>query len=273
MCVERKIGEVAKLFGVNVKTLRFYQDAGILPPEHIDPETGYRYYSTKQFERLNTIKYLRALDVPVKQIKDFFDHREVDTMLDILKEQRKEVEEKIRKLEMIDRKISNRIEQLEKALNTKPNTPEIVTLPERTAVYLRDNINVEDDLEHPIRALSKSYDIHDSIFLGKVGLTVSRENLLKRSFGDYSSVFVILDKEDNLPPLPQKIPGGTYGVIRFNGSHREAPKFYCVLLDFLKENKMEVTGDSIEITLIDYGLTNDTSKFVTEIQIPCKKSE
>ena len=89
--MERKIGEVAKLFGVNVKTLRFYQEAGILPPEYIDPETGYRYYSTKQFERLNTIKYLRALDVPLKQIKDFFDHREVDTMLDILKEQRKAV--------------------------------------------------------------------------------------------------------------------------------------------------------------------------------------
>lgn len=269
--MDRKIGEVAKLFGVNVKTLRFYQEAGILPPEYIDPETGYRYYSTKQFERLNTIKYLRALDVPLKQIKDFFDHREVDTMLDILKEQRKEVEEKIRNLEMIDRKISNRIEQLEKALSTNLNTPEIVTLPERTAVYLRDNISVEDDLEHPIRTLSKSYDIHDSIFLGKVGLTVSLENLNKRSFGDYSSVFVILDKEDNLPPLPQKIPGGMYGVIRFNGSHRETPEFYCVLLDYLKENNMKITGDSIEITLIDYGLTNDTSKFVTEIQIPCKK--
>lgn len=62
-----------------------------------------------------------------------------------------------------------------------------------------------------------------------------------------------------------------YGVIRFNGSHREAPEFYCVLLDYFKENNMEVIGDSIEITLIDYGLTNDTSKFVTEIQIPCKK--
>ena len=50
------IGEMAKLFGINAKTLRYYDELGLIRPEHTDPMTGYRYYSTGQFERLNTIK-------------------------------------------------------------------------------------------------------------------------------------------------------------------------------------------------------------------------
>ena len=55
------IGEMAKLFAISVPTLRYYDQIGLLPPEYTDPATGYRYYSTRQFERLNTIKYLRGL--------------------------------------------------------------------------------------------------------------------------------------------------------------------------------------------------------------------
>ena len=55
------IGEVSKLFDMNVRTLRYYDSIGLLRPEEVDGETGYRYYSLKQFEALNTIKYLRTL--------------------------------------------------------------------------------------------------------------------------------------------------------------------------------------------------------------------
>lgn len=65
------IGEMAELFGINIRTLRYYDGIGILRPETTDPETGYRYYSTRQFERLNTIKYLRALGVSLKKISLF----------------------------------------------------------------------------------------------------------------------------------------------------------------------------------------------------------
>ncbi|WP_434369237.1 MerR family DNA-binding transcriptional regulator [Peribacillus frigoritolerans] len=46
------IGEMAKLRGVTVDTLRHYDKIGLLKPFHIDPETGYRYYSISQYEAL-----------------------------------------------------------------------------------------------------------------------------------------------------------------------------------------------------------------------------
>ena len=60
-----QIGDVAKMFRISVGSLRHYEQAGLLKPEYIDENSGYRYYSTRQFEVLNTIRYLRLLDMPL----------------------------------------------------------------------------------------------------------------------------------------------------------------------------------------------------------------
>ena len=74
------IGEVAKMFHISMGTLRHYEQAGLLTPEYTDPDTRYRYYGTRQFELLNTIRYLRVLDFPLAQIKTFLDNRDTDVI-------------------------------------------------------------------------------------------------------------------------------------------------------------------------------------------------
>ena len=54
------------------------------------------------------------------------------------------------------------------------------------------------------------------------------------------------------------------------GSHAHAPEQYEKLTANIAAHQMEVAGFSREITMIDYGLTNDLQKFVTEISIPVR---
>ncbi|MDQ7863512.1 helix-turn-helix domain-containing protein [Peribacillus frigoritolerans] len=72
------IGEMAKLRGVTVDTLRHYDKIGLLKPFHIDPETGYRYYSISQYEVLGTIKELRSIGFSLEEIKQFLTDRNVE---------------------------------------------------------------------------------------------------------------------------------------------------------------------------------------------------
>ena len=72
-----QIGEVARLFHLSVSSLRHYEAAGLLTPEYVDPSSNYRYYSVRQFEVLNTIRYLRALDMPLPQIAAFLKNRDI----------------------------------------------------------------------------------------------------------------------------------------------------------------------------------------------------
>ena len=64
------IGEFAELAGVTTKTLRFYDEIGILRPSSVDARTGYRHYLPKQLEDLASILALKNLGVPLAQVRD-----------------------------------------------------------------------------------------------------------------------------------------------------------------------------------------------------------
>ena len=68
----------------------------------------------------------------------------------------------------------------------------------------------------------------------------------------------------------QQLPQALCVRIRFRGSHAQAPEQYEKLTAYIAAHQMEVAGFSREITMIDYGLTNDLQKFITEISIPVK---
>lgn len=67
------IGLVARLAQVSVRTLRHYDNLGLLKPSHVDPLTGYRYYTPEQVLRLHRILVLRDLGVPLAQIGRLLD--------------------------------------------------------------------------------------------------------------------------------------------------------------------------------------------------------
>lgn len=67
------IGTVARLAQVSVRTLRHYDDLGLLKPAHVDPVTGYRRYMPDQVLRLHRILVLRDLGVPLSEIGQLID--------------------------------------------------------------------------------------------------------------------------------------------------------------------------------------------------------
>lgn len=62
------IGEFSKISRVSKRLLHYYDDIGLLKPAHIDPRTGYRYYSARQLPRLNRILALKDLGLTLDQI-------------------------------------------------------------------------------------------------------------------------------------------------------------------------------------------------------------
>lgn len=83
----------------------------------------------------------------------------------------------------------------------------------------------------------------------------------------YDRIFLVLDEEDNYNGEVQQLPQALCVRIRFRGSHAQAPEQYEKLTAYIAARQMEVAGFSREITMIDYGLTNDLQKFVTGINI------
>ncbi|MDO4305440.1 MAG: MerR family transcriptional regulator [Eubacteriales bacterium] len=269
-----QIGEVSRLFHVSVSILRHYDKIGLLKPEYVDEETGYRYYSTRQFECLNTIRYLRALDLPLEQISGFLQNRDTDHIAELLRHQKEEVRRRMQELELIERKINNRLVQLEDAADSELDVIKIVKKPSRRVAAVKKKLTPRNylDLEQSIRQLEAEEE-NTVVFLGKVGVGISAEHLKIRQYLPYDMVFVILDEEDQFRGETLLLEPETCVTIRFQGSHERAAGYYDKMLDYIEGQGYLVSGFSKELTMIDYGLTNDTSKFVTEIQIPVWKKE
>ena len=67
------ISEFAKLRGININSLRYYEKLGILKPAYTDEKTGYRYYAPEQVSVLNKIILCIQLGIPLKEMVKYID--------------------------------------------------------------------------------------------------------------------------------------------------------------------------------------------------------
>ena len=63
------IGEFARESGLSAKALRLYDELDLLPPAHVDPANGYRYYARDQLDRAHLVARLRLVGMPLARIR------------------------------------------------------------------------------------------------------------------------------------------------------------------------------------------------------------
>ena len=93
-----KIGEFSKMMQVTVKTLRHYEQKGLLAPYEVDEWTGYRYYSIEQMQRLNTIRGLQRQGFSLEEIKGVLEDGSHMPSIDLLTEKIAETESQLKML-------------------------------------------------------------------------------------------------------------------------------------------------------------------------------
>lgn len=97
-----KIGAFSQMMQVTVKTLRHYEQKGILLPHEVDEFTGYRYYTLEQMQRLNNIRFMQRLGFSLDEIKELLDDDSHDPDVDRLNRKIEETDKLLRQL--IDRR-------------------------------------------------------------------------------------------------------------------------------------------------------------------------
>lgn len=73
----KTVKEVSKIAGVSVRTLRYYDEIGLLKPTG-QTESGYRLYDNKALEKLQAIMFFRELEIPLSEIKKIMENPNYD---------------------------------------------------------------------------------------------------------------------------------------------------------------------------------------------------
>lgn len=87
-----KIGDFSRITKVSIKALRFYEERRLLEPVHVDPFSGYRYYSARQLPQLNRILFFKQLGFSLQQIQSLLaDNLPAADLREMLETKRDEV--------------------------------------------------------------------------------------------------------------------------------------------------------------------------------------
>lgn len=110
-------GEMAKLCGVSVRTVQYYDDRGILIPSELS-EGGRRLYTEEDLRRMRVICFLREVGLPINSISALFAEEKPESIISILLEQqeqtlREELFERQKKLELLEG-IKRELKEIEK---------------------------------------------------------------------------------------------------------------------------------------------------------------
>lgn len=267
-------GEFSRIARVSKRLLRYYDQIDLFKPAHIDPETGYRYYSAKQLPRLNRILVLKELGLSLDQITrmlhDHVSDEEIQGMLMIKKaELEQSIIADVRRFRSIEARLQQNQPELDvilksvpsqKFLSTRTTIPNLMdgmplveevrsTLPARVGRNIVDSLVVllhADSLEVEDFDVELGYLLHESVdepvSIGDGHLMQMRE----------------------LPAV--KTMATSVHLHGPNVSHIS----YAMMGEWIEANGFRITGPQREVFL-EFPFPGKMEDIVLEIQIPIEK--
>ncbi len=133
-----KIGEFSQLGQVTIRTLRHYDDLGLLKPAHVDRDSDYRYYTVEQLPRLNRILALKDLGFSLEQITLML-HKELSSeeLRGMLQLRQAEIEQQVQEEQARLARVASRLRQIEHEGEASPYEIVIKHLSAQTILSLR----------------------------------------------------------------------------------------------------------------------------------------
>lgn len=258
-----KISEIARLYGIGVDSLRYYERLGILQPRR--EENGYRLYSLKEMYKLNLIRDLRRLDFSMAQIQAYLDGQTVDNTLHLLGQEAKLVDQQIQELQTKAVQLARRLASLEAARATVPGVVRRKVLPPRPCVLYTQHITRDEEMDFVMKKLHRQHEDQIRDFGNQVfGAFLAMEELLAGTPNVYNGVFSVLEEG---AACDFTLPGGTYLSYFYQGPYEQNRAKVQELLAWAAERGLTLAAAPFELYAIDNRDTVRPEEFLTEIQV------
>lgn len=269
------IGQMAKLNHISEQTLRLYDREGLLSPLYRDEKNGYRYYDIRQSAQLDTIQYMKALGMPLKEIRTHMKQWDMGRVRQLLRQNRDAIDERIRELNLQKRAIERTLDSYERYESAPPDGAIVLEyIPKRQMYVTSASVNFYDydiaEYEKILRNLKEDMAAHEisPFYFANAGTILRRENFMKRQL--YSTeVFVFVDREYVEEDLITVIPASPYLCIYCDRFEKEK-EYIDRLLAAIEEKHYTVTGDYICEVIVEMPLDFTERGMFLRLQVPIR---
>ena len=270
------ITELAKLRQVTSETLRYYDRIGLITPDYVDPQTRYRYYSIRQYEKLGTIKELRQLGMSIHDITDYFSGRNLRKSHQLLLHQLELLEEEIRKQQLLSEILRRKLHFLSE-ISPPPPVDKVFyrAFPQRYMITFGEPAGGSREHAFAFTRLER--------YLDEVAPILASDRI-----GVYADWHLLEPSDDYIPAVPmifverdaiesehkRTIPPGDYLCMNYRRGELERyhPSF-ARLHTYMAEHGWVLNGMIFQFYKIDVTLTSDPDETLMEIQVPVRPAE
>lgn len=266
------IGELSKIFNISTDTLRHYDRIDLIKPDY-DENNDYRYYSIRNFFKLSRILFLKNLDISLVEIKKYMGNKNTNNLLSLLKKKDAEIDLKINRLLNLKKNIQTKLDLLEN-IEDKLDQIVIKKIPQRIGAFIDLN-NVESDYEikQTFKMNEKYLKISSWLIEGQIYTSLSKENMDQGILNKFRYFIEIVPIDSEVYKQLKIFPENEYVCMAFLGPYSDMVKHYQLLIRWIAENGYQIVGDSIEKNIVDYDFSDSENEYISEIQIPVKKTE
>ena len=255
-----RISELARLYGVSPDLLRYYEEQQLLCPKR--SENGYRAYSIEDVWRLNVIRDLRTLDVPVPTIRAYLQDHSAATTRQLLEDELDLLDSRIARLQALRRTVRQRMDSCERAYSLPLGECFAQKFPARRCHALHQPYHTDAEMDPLIQQL-RSFDPDHLYVWGNDGIG-SYLDLDAAGQGDcqrYTGVFILH------PGGESSLPRGLYLCLAYRGPNSRNAELVPRLLAEAARRGYEPQGPLLEFLLADIHISGDDADHVTELQL------
>lgn len=270
------ITDMAKLRNISTETLRHYDRIDLLKPVYVDPDTGYRYYSITQYEKIGTIRELKNLGMSLNEIKEYFNNRNVESTRILLSEQKKKIEGQIDHLIRLRQEINRKIDFLD-VIRTTDLDDKIRMKHMEARKYVYFDRTVHNDIELSYDAvgleevLNKSPQSMPIFATNRYGGLISKEDILGNTVPLSAKMIILYDGEEDVDEGNIiEAPEGDYLCMFYVGNFWNRESSIARLLDYMKENQLRLAGDILQMQWVDFAITDNLDDISYEFQVPVR---
>ncbi|OAB38467.1 MerR family transcriptional regulator [Paenibacillus glacialis] len=270
------IGEFSKICEVSTKTLRYYDEIGLINPDEINPENGYRYYSIRQLKKMLFINRLKSYHFSLEEIKAVLEWEEdlSEEMLSAaLHRKRREIEEKLNAFEYTIQQMSNDILNLEKGTPIMSYLDmievQLVETQPMNILYMRQMMSSDDYAQGYGKYFSKLYKkiATEKLTLFGTPMTIYHSPEYNPAGNDTEFAIPIEETVKGTRDLP----GGLCAKSVLKGLYSELTSVYAKLREWVEDEGYELVNSPYEVYVTNPNQATVPENVVTEVYFPVKK--
>jgi DNA-binding transcriptional MerR regulator len=268
------IGELSKLYNISTQTLRFYDREGLFKPLYIDDNNGYRYYGIEQFALLDVIIFLRELGLSIEEIKSYMGRRDLDSFVALLEEKKNSLIKEINRLQQRKDSIEEKVQLIKSYKDSNINGEiQLKECEQRKFIHMNMENNMDKaKFEYGLKELSSYIKDEAILFRAIIALSIDKRDLDENTYGNWKELAFIFDNNVKLHSTCDILPEGLYASVMYHGPYDKGRWHFYNLLAWIKDNGFNAMGDAVVLNITEAAFSGKEEEYITEIQIPVKKS-